>query len=192
MSSLADERHPGRFPPVRHDHFVVCGAHGMAGMSLRWLGEDDVSWLRDLHASTREDEMAPVPWPPAQKRAFLDQQWDAQHRHYLQVHADADFLAICDVADRPLGRLYLRRGATDHLIVDISLFPFARGQGIGTALILAVQRQAAAQGCGLSLSVLQQNPAAWRLYERLGFVAVDAAPPYVRMAWRAAPGTSVS
>lgn len=164
----------------------------MAHVSLRVLGEDDVAWLRDLYASTREEEMAAVPWPPAQKRAFLDQQCDAQHRHYLQTYADADFLAVCDVADKPLGRLYLRRGAQDHLIVDISLFPFARGQGIGTALIRAMQQQAAAQGCGLTLSVLWQNPAARRLYERLGFVAIDGAPPYVRMEWRAAPAAPVS
>ncbi len=183
---------PGCFPPEPLPGFRTPDALAARGVQLRGLRENDLSWLRDLYATTREEEMAPVPWPQAQKRAFLDQQFDAQHRHYLHVYADADFLAVCDVADNPLGRLYLRRGATDHLIVDISLFPLARGQGIGTALIRAVQRQAAAQGCGATLSVMQQNPGARRLYERLDFVAVDGAPPYVRMEWRAAPGTLIS
>ena len=48
----------------------------------------------------------------------------------------------CAVADAN----YLQRTAPTYLIVDVSLFPAVRGQGLGTALIGAVQEQAAAQG----------------------------------------------
>lgn len=177
---------PGDFPAARTGVPGAFDVLAATGVHLRGLRADDLPWLRDLYATTREEEMAPVPWPAAHKRAFLDQQFEAQHRHYLQVYADADFLAVCDVRGQ-LGRLYLRRGAPDHLIVDVSLFPAARGRGLGTALILAAQQDAAAQGRGMTLHVLQQNPAARRLYERLGFVAGASAASYVRMDWRAAP-----
>lgn len=176
------------FPPERPDRMQAPASLAGCGIALRALREDDLPWLRDLYASTREEEMAHVSWPDAHRRAFLDQQFEAQHRHYLQVHAGADFLAVCDERG-PLGRLYLLRSPPDHLLVDISLFPAARGRGIGASLIGAAQQDAAVRGCGMTLHVLQQNTAARRLYERLGFVATEAAFPYLRMDW---PARSVS
>lgn len=49
----------------------------------------------------------------------------------------------------------------------------ARGKGVGTALLTALVEEAMSEGHrALSLSVALDNPAL-RLYERLGFVAVD-------------------
>lgn len=174
---------PG-FPPEPAAPMRVSDLLTPPGARLRWLTAQDMPWLRELYASTRADEMAPVPWTPAQKRHFLDQQFDAQHRHYQQAYGNADFLAVCDPDGRPLGRLYLQRSAPAHLIIDVSLFPAVRGHGLGTALIADVQRQAAAQGCGVMLHVLQHNPRARRLYDRLGFVVGEqGASPYLRMDW---------
>lgn len=161
------------------------------GVTLRRVGQEDLPWLRDLYATTREDELAHAPWSPAQKRVFLDQQFGAQHQHYQAAYAAADFLAICDMRG-PLGRFYLQCSPPDHLLVDISLFPWARGEGIGEALIRSAQQEAAAQDRGMTLHVLQQNPGARRLYERLGFVASEAPFPYLRMAWHPSPGGRIS
>lgn len=151
-------------------------------MSVRPVCDDDLPWLRALYASTREEEMAQVPWSDADKRDFLAQQFDAQRRHYLQAYAEVDFLAVCE-AGAPVGRLYLQRRPPAHLVVDISLFPGMRGRGLGSTLLRAAQAQAMADHCGMTLHVLQHNAGARRLYERLGFVAIEAAFPYVRMEW---------
>ncbi|MGJ4728829.1 GNAT family N-acetyltransferase [Luteimonas sp. SDU101] len=156
------------------------------GISLRWLGDGDDAWLRDLYASTREQEFVGLGWDEGARRAFLDQQFDLQHRHYLAHFPDADFLAVCQSA-RPLGRLYLRPSAPSHLLVDISLFPDARNQGIGRGLIAAAQRSAASQGCGMHLHVTTSNPDARRLYERLGFGPGAIEGAYLRMDWDAGP-----
>ncbi|WP_456359978.1 N-acetyltransferase family protein [Xanthomonas translucens] len=155
------------------------------GIGLRAARDADLPWLRDLYASTRSAELAAVPWPEAAKRAFLDQQFALQHAHYLQHFASADFL-IVEAAQAPLGRLYLDRSAMPHVLVDISLLPQARGHGIGTALVAQAQALAAAAGCALSLHVLHANPAAQRLYARLGFIAGDASATHLQMHWRAA------
>lgn len=155
------------------------------GIGLRAARDADLPWLRDLYASTRSAELAAVPWPEQAKRAFLDQQFALQHAHYLAHFADADFL-IVETAQAPLGRLYLQRGAARHVLVDISLLPAWRGQGVGTALIAQAQALAAAAGCPLSLHVLHANPAAQRLYARLGFVPGDAGDSHLEMHWRAA------
>lgn len=193
------------FPAERADRLQTPASLAGRGFSLRGLRDDDVPWLRDLYATTRAEEMAPLPWPAAAKRAFLDQQFALQHNHYLAVYGDSDFLAI-QRNGIPLGRLYLQRAgradATAHalsearpdehpdeyLIVDIALFPQARGEGIGGALIACAQARAAAEGCGMRLHVMTTNPAAQRLYERLGFVVVPegGTPTHRLMRWSAA------
>ena len=152
------------------------------GFSLRWLRDDDLPWLRDLYASTRAEEMAPVPWPAIAKRQFLDQQFALQHQHYLQHFGDSDFLAI-ERKGRPVGRYYLQRAAASHLLVDISLMPACRGNGIGSALIRESQAAAAATGCGMHLHVALHNPEAKRLYDRLGFVPTGTEGSHIAMAW---------
>lgn len=153
------------------------------GFSLRWLCDDDLPWLRDLYASTRAEEMAPVPWPDAAKRAFLDQQFELQYRHYLVHYGGADFLAVEQDGHGPVGRFYLQRTTPEHLLVDISLFPSLRGSGIGTALIRQSQQDAAALGRGMRLHVLEINRDARRLYERLGFGTEGHQGGYWAMRW---------
>lgn len=174
---------PAPFPPERPGHMWAPDALAERGVSLRWLRDADLAWLRALYATTRAEEMAPVPWPDAAKRAFVDQQFDLQHRHYLAHYADADFLAVEQDGRGPVGRCYLRRSAPDHLLIDISLMPALRGGGIGGALIADGQREAAALGRGMRLHVLEANLRARRLYERLGFVVDGGSGGYVAMRW---------
>ncbi len=140
------------------------------GISLRPLVDADLPWLRDLYASTRAEEMAPVPWPESAKRSFLDQQFALQHQHYIAHFGDSDFLAVEHVGRGPIGRYYLQRKSPEHLIVDICLFTEMRGRGIGSLLIRQSQRDCATQGRGMCLRVQESNRAARQLYERLGFV----------------------
>lgn len=170
------------------------------GYALRPLRDDDLAWLRDLYASTRERELAPVPWPEATKRAFLDQQFSLQHMHYRTHFAAAEFLAIEHAAHGPVGRYYLLREPPEHRIVDICLFPAKRGQGLGAALIRHSQSEAAASGHGLRLQVERSNAAAERLYRRLGFVAgseagfeaTNASDSHLDMRWQAPPTACLS
>ncbi|MBN6152037.1 GNAT family N-acetyltransferase [Xanthomonas sp. AmX2] len=167
------------------------GALRARGIGLRAARDADLAWLRELYASTRGAELATVPWPEPAKRAFLDQQFALQHAHYLTHYADADFL-IVEAAQAPLGRLYLQRAAAPHVLVDISLLPAWRGQGLGTALVAHAQALADAAGCALALHVLHANPDAQRLYARLGFVAAGASDTHLAMHWRAACAAAAS
>ncbi|MCF7221537.1 GNAT family N-acetyltransferase [Lysobacter sp. TLK-CK17T] len=152
------------------------------GLRLRHATDPDLPWLRRLYAATRAQEMAQLPWPEAVRQTFLDQQFDLQHRHYVTHYGDGDFLIVED-ADGPVGRYYLHRSTPEHLIVDISLLPERRNRGIGAALIAASQAHACAEGCGMHLHVAVHNPAARRLYERLGFVVITTEGAHHRMRW---------
>ena len=90
-----------------------------------------------------------------------------------------DFGVIAEEAGEPLGAAWWRWFGADapgYGFVDeatpelsIALFPGHRGQGIGTMLLEALEREARRRGIErLSLSVERDNPAV-ALYERFGF-----------------------
>lgn len=154
------------------------------GLSLRARTEGDRPFLRDLYGSFRAAELAPVPWSDAEKAEFLDSQFALQTIHFDRFFPDADFLII-EEAGTPMGRLYLDRKPDGFLVVDIGFLPHRRGAGLGTALLRHVHAQAARAGASrVWLHVLEENPGARLLYERLGFRGIEGGEgPYRRMAW---------
>ena len=90
------------------------------------MGDDDLPFLALVYATTREQEMALVNWPPEQKRAFLEQQFQAQHAHYMEHYPDAAWL-IVERSKEAIGRLYIERWTREHRIIDIALLPQWRG-----------------------------------------------------------------
>ncbi len=144
--------------------------------------------LRALLRRQRWDEFAMLPWDDAAKAALIDQQFDAQHRHYAGAHPEVLFLVLLDQEhERVAGRIYLAADeAGDIRLLDILLSPEDRCRGLGTALIRALQDRAAADGRRVLLEVAKGNPAAG-LYRRLGFHAVGDTGIGWHMAWTAAP-----
>lgn len=153
------------------------------GMGLRHAAAADVQFLLELHRSFRMDELAVLSWPLEQKHAFLDQQFAFQHRNYMAAFPNADFLVV-ELEGRPMGRLYLDVDPSRWHVIDIGLLPESRGAGMGTTLLSAIQRHAAASGAGVVLHVEQHNVRAHRLYRRLSFRDVDIGSTHIRMEWQ--------
>jgi len=152
------------------------------GISLRAERVRDAAFLNTLYLSVRWEELARTGWSDAQKQAFLTSQLALQSRHYAQTYPGAarGIVLRDNVA---AGRLYLFASADDLRIVDISLLPVHRGQGIGAGLIRAVMAMAAKDGRGVSLQVGTFNPDAHRLYDRLGFVETGGGGVHRHMTW---------
>jgi ribosomal protein S18 acetylase RimI-like enzyme len=146
---------------------------------LRPVADADRAFLVDLYASVRADELAQVPWDDATKRAFVEQQFNAQDAHYRGNYPGAT-LDVIEVGGEPAGRLYVHRGEHDVRIMDIAIAPAFRRRGIGTRLLGALIDEAAAEGRKLSIHVEANNPAR-SLYERLGFAPVGENGVYLLM-----------
>ncbi len=153
-------------------------------VELRPAEPADEPFLRDVYASTRADELARVDWTDEQKRAFTDQQFTAQDAYYREHYDGATYQVIL-VDGEPAGRLYVARWSDEIRIMDIAIVPEFRSAGVGTRLLKALQSEAATGGKSLSIHVEGFNPAL-RLYERLGFSAMEERGPYVFMEWRPA------
>ena len=165
-----------------------------AGLRLREAGEADLPFMAALYASTRREELAPVPWSEADKRAFLAQQFEAQHRHYAE-HYPYAARWIVERKGEPIGRLYLDALEGELRIVDIALVEAARGEGLGTAVLRDVMDAAARGRLAVGIHVETTNPA-MTLYRRLGFARIENKGVYDLMRWMpgagAGAGRSVS
>lgn len=138
-----------------------------AELCLRPAGPEDAELLLRIYASTREEELAPVPWDAPAKEAFLRMQFAAQDNFYRATYPHTSYDLIVR-GNEVLGRLYVHRGEPAWLVLDIALLPEHRGNGIGTHLLKQVIAEATLAGKPVQIHVERYNPAR-HLYDRLGF-----------------------
>lgn len=148
---------------------------------LRPAGSGDAELLYRIYASTREDELAVVPWEAVQKEAFLRMQFAAQDRYYHATFPAASYDLIVS-GEEVLGRLYVDRGEAAWLVLDIALLPEHRGRGIGARLLTDVLAEAGAAAKPVQIHVERFNPAQ-RLYDRLGFRQIADKGVYLLLEW---------
>jgi ribosomal protein S18 acetylase RimI-like enzyme len=149
-------------------------------IALRRAEPADRELLEAIYRSTRETELALLPWDDATKRAFVAQQFDAQDKHYLEHYPGAT-LDVIEVGGESAGRLYVNWGVADIRIMDIALLPAFRGRGIGTRLLQELLDAGRASARSVSIHVERGNPAR-RLYQRLGFRPVGEHGIYLLLA----------
>src|SRR5213593_1279795 len=111
---------------------------------LRPARAEDESFLFDLYASTRLEELAMVRWNEQQQHEFLQMQFNAQSRYYESEYPGADFQLI-EVEGQPAGRLYVHHRVDEIRVMDLALLPQYRRKGIGTSLLQQILLEGARQ-----------------------------------------------
>ena len=133
--------------------------------TVRAATEEDCAFLWDLTVTTM--------------RAYLAAAggWDdaAQERRFWCTFDPAVWHVVF-VGDRSVGGFAVERHQGADYVADIQILPACQRRGIGSAIILALAANARARGVPLALQVLDTNPGARRLYERLGFTFVCPSP----------------
>lgn len=156
-----------------------------SALSFRPIRPKDEPFLCDLYGTTRDDVALLTDWDEAQKTAFLEMQFRAQHTYYLEQFKTASFDLIL-LKGKSIGRLYLDPRPDEFRIIDIALLPEYRRSGIGTLLLKEILDKGAQAGLPVRIHVEQNNPAL-KLYRRLGFVHLQEEGIYYLMEWQ--PGT---
>jgi ribosomal protein S18 acetylase RimI-like enzyme len=140
-------------------------------ITRRPVGESDRDFLLAVYASTRDAEMAMVPWSKEQKEAFIKMQFTAQAEHYAAQHPAASHEIIFrDGA--PAGRLYMERRPDAFHILDITVLTQHRGAGIGSFILCEVYEEAQANGKPVTIYVESFNPSL-QLFRKLGFHTIS-------------------
>ena len=152
-----------------------------AALTFRPIGSADTAFLHQVYASTRAEEMAMVPWSDAEKADFLQMQFQAQHQFYQENYGNAEFLIILRDQE-PIGRLYVDRCDREIRIIDITLLPAFRNQGIGSALLQDILAEGQQTNLPVRIHVEHYNRAL-SLYQRLNFRQIDDHGIYYLMEW---------
>lgn len=143
---------------------------------------DDQPFLYELFLSIRAEEILSWGFDQRMTEQLLRMQWEGQSQSYRMQFPHAEHRIIV-AENTKAGRIIIDRASGELHLVDISLLPDFRNQGIGTQLLRELQQEAIQQNTNIALNVHTSNPAR-RLYERLGF-SVDAGyEVYVQMRWR--------
>lgn len=155
---------------------------------LRAATAEDIAFMRELYIGTRMSELAASGLPEPAFKQFLAIQFAAQYQHYTSHYNTGDF-NIVEMDGAPIGRFFVDYWRTEIRVVDITLAPQARGQGIGSELFQMIFAQARERKCPVTIHVDRHNRAL-RLYERMGFtVKSNSDPLYLLMEWTPADET---
>ena len=157
-------------------------------IKLRPQLPEDETFLVAVYGSTREQELAMVPWTAEQKETFLRFQLTAQLRHYQTEYPSAEYSIILFEAD-PVGRVYVDRRETEFRIMDITLLPAHRGKRISSPIINRLKNEAATVGKNLSIN-LDKLSQSHSVFEHLGFKATEDTGFHVLYVWKPAEDQS--
>ena len=155
-----------------------------AEVSLRpedW--SDDQSFLIELFHSVAESELGFLHIEPAQRRKIVLEQLLIQRTHWAAAFPQC-WKTIILVDHQPAGRFYVNQHASSMRVVELSLLPEYRQQGIGTQLIKQIQAEATRLSIPLRLKVLIGNEAR-NFYQRLGFSEIRRVEMHAELEWRA-------
>src|ERR1051325_4954539 len=140
-------------------------------ITLRDVTPEDYGFLRQVYASTREQELAVVPWDNNQREAFLKFQFDAQDSYYRSKFPNASYQFILNDGER-VGRLYIDRDNNEIRILDIAVLPQFRSAGIGSYLIRQIIDEAVRTGQQATIWIEHFNPSQ-KLFRQFGFVMIQ-------------------
>ncbi|MGD2111338.1 MAG: GNAT family N-acetyltransferase [Phycisphaerae bacterium] len=150
-------------------------------MTLRSVRTDDYTFLREVYATTRVDELRQAGWGRARIDGFIDMQFRAQDADYRHRFPNAAYELI-ELDGEPVGRLYVHRRVDEIRILDMTIMPAHRGQGIGKHLIVTLIDEAR-----LRLGIyLENHSRSIQLFQRLGFTCTKQEDVYALFAWRPA------
>jgi len=150
-------------------------------ITLRPVQDSDDEFLVKVYGSTREQELAQVPWSREQKDAFVRMQWQAQKLHYAHEHPRAEH-AVISIDGVPVGRVYLDRNGEEFHILDITLLPQYRNRGVGSFLLGQIMAEAKQTAKPVTIYVENYNRSL-RLFERLGFSRAKEEGFHLLMKW---------
>jgi RimJ/RimL family protein N-acetyltransferase len=151
-------------------------------ITLRKALAEDETFLREVYACARAQELALAPWSDEQREAFLRMQFDTQHSYYHAQFPEASYEIILQEAE-PIGRVYVHRTEEDIRVLDITILPTYRNGSIGTSLIHELLAEGTRVGKAVSIWVEHFNPSR-TLFERLGFSKIQEDGYNLLLEWR--------
>jgi predicted GNAT family acetyltransferase len=146
-----------QLPP---DHHLTASANVPAGLVIRKPIPADMEELAALHASYEQEEVLPAAaeFNPAASRLNIE-----------RIFTNEQML-VAELGGHIIGKINTNATTfTRYQIGGVYVHPKYRGLGIGRRMAGEFTESLLTQGRGISLFVKKSNPAARRVYQRIGF-----------------------
>jgi ribosomal protein S18 acetylase RimI-like enzyme len=131
-----------------------------------------VTWHAYSVASFADECVRSGRWQPDEALSLAEGQFNSLLTHGLDTEGHWLWSVVDETGDE-VGILWVARDrrAGRIFIYDIEINPAHRGEGFGTASLLALEAWCRANAfASIGLHVFGHNEGAWRLYRRLGYV----------------------
>lgn len=138
----------------------------MTEVSVRTATLDDVDFLTEVNFEPTSSAVRDASSEGDDAELSGARDWT---REQVLGHIENSTTYVIVSGGQRVGRLRLVRTPGRIELAGIQVRSSDRNAGVGTAVIAAVLREAAAAGAVTALQVSRNNPAAERLYARLGF-----------------------
>jgi ribosomal protein S18 acetylase RimI-like enzyme len=139
----------------------------------------DEAFLRELYATTRPEV---VDWDDEERGAFLDLQLRAQRQDWV-VRFPGSVHEVILLDGREIGRVWVAWLPDECRIVDLTVLPVHRSEGIGSRVAREILAEADSRQLRVRLTVARENAAALAFWSRLGFEVVDEGPLDFALEW---------
>ncbi|MGA7234091.1 MAG: GNAT family N-acetyltransferase [Bryobacteraceae bacterium] len=140
---------------------------------LRLESASDELFVRRLIVETIAHELGAAAWPEPMRSHLLGIQYNGRRQSNCSKFPEsASYIVEADAEDS--GWLVTTTLPDEIRLVEIMVLTVLRGNGIGTSVIRGILADAAQKQIPVRLNVNKTNRAAIRLYERLGFRAIDS------------------
>ncbi len=154
-----------------------------ARVTVRAAAVDDRPFLFRVYATRRREELVPLGWDDAATQAFLRAQFDHEDRDWHRHRPGAECMVVLRDGT-PVGRLYVSRSEHEIQVMDLTLLPEDRRQGIGTSLLDSLLDEARATRRTVRMNVARSSPMV-ELCRKLGFLPAATRGGTWLMEWTA-------
>jgi GNAT superfamily N-acetyltransferase len=162
---------------------VIDSSAPPTGVTVRAAGAEDRAFLFRVYASRRREELLPLGWDEAATQAFLRTQFDHEDRDWHLHRPGAECMVVLR-GGMPVGRLYVSRSAHEIRVMDLTLLPEHRRQGIGSSLLDSLLGEARATRRTVRMNVVRSSPMV-ELCRKLGFLPAATRGGQWLMEWTA-------
>ncbi|MBR7800712.1 GNAT family N-acetyltransferase [Undibacterium fentianense] len=151
-------------------------------LSARKAIESDAGIVYQLFRDSRPDLMD-LPLPMERKEQLIELQFLARQQGIVQTYPEAQIWIVAE-RGQDMASLVLAFEHQTIRLIDITLLSTARLRGLGTQMIMALQRHAEQTNASLHLAVVRGNTVAFRVYQKCGFVIDDDDGFVLQMSYR--------
>jgi GNAT superfamily N-acetyltransferase len=138
---------------------------------LRPCAASDDTFLYDVFATTWESEVAALPNQNLAQHV-LRIQHIAQERRFASRYPGYERFVV-EIHDEPAGRVYVHQHESTMHVVDLTLMPEHRNQGLGSRILRDLFDLAARSDMTVTIRVGRRNRQATDLATKLGFRLVN-------------------